>query len=121
MAKIQTEQSYRAALQRISELLPLTGDAVPRDDPHQLELELLTDLVDEYETAHYPVEKPSLPGTIRLRMYEQNLTQTKVAELIGVSASRMSEILAGKTDPTFATAQRISRCLHIPASVVLGV
>lgn len=121
MAKIQNEQAYRAALHRIDELLPLTGDEVPRDDPRQLELEILTDLVYEYEAVHYPVERPTLPAAIRLRMYEQNLTQTKVAEMIGVSTSRMSEILTGKTDPTFSTARRICQDLHIPAAVVLGV
>lgn len=66
MAKIQNEQAYRAALHRIDELFPLTGDEVPRNDPHQLELEMLTDLVYEYEAVHYPVERPTLPAAVVL-------------------------------------------------------
>ena len=77
MAKIQTEKAYSAALKRIDELLPLTGDDVPRDDPNQLELEILTDLVYEYEEEHYPIGTPTLVDAIKLRMYEWGLTQNK--------------------------------------------
>ena len=39
MAQIKSEAAYRAALKRIDELLPLTGDDVPADDPNMLEKE----------------------------------------------------------------------------------
>ena len=39
MAQIKSEAAYRAALKRIDELLPLTGDDVPADDPNMLEME----------------------------------------------------------------------------------
>ncbi len=49
MAQIKSEVAYRAALKRIDELLPLTGDDVPEDDPNMLELDMLSDMVEEYE------------------------------------------------------------------------
>ena len=53
MAQIKNEQAYRAALKRIDELLPLTGDDVPRDDVNVLELDMLSDMVEVYEEIHY--------------------------------------------------------------------
>lgn len=49
MAQIKSEAAYRAALKRIDELLPLTGDDVPADDPNMLEMDMLCDMVEEYE------------------------------------------------------------------------
>ncbi len=87
MAQIKSEAAYRAALKRIDELLPLTGDNVPEDDPNMLELDMLSDMVEEYEDVHYPIGKPELPDIIKLRMYERNLTQNSVAQLLGISAT----------------------------------
>ena len=49
MALIKTEKELRAILARIDELVPLTGEEVAEDDPKNLELNLLCELVAEYE------------------------------------------------------------------------
>ena len=49
MALIKTEKELRAVLARIDELVPLTGEGVAEDDPKNLELNLLCELVAEYE------------------------------------------------------------------------
>ena len=49
MALIKTEKELRAILARIDELVPLTGEGVAEDDPKNLELNLLCELVAEYE------------------------------------------------------------------------
>ena len=49
MALIKTEKELRAILTRIDELVPLTGEDVAEDDPKNLELNLLCELVAEYE------------------------------------------------------------------------
>lgn len=41
MAKIQNETAYRAAMERIEELLPLTDDNTPLTDKNLIELDLL--------------------------------------------------------------------------------
>lgn len=121
MAQIKSEAAYRAALKRIDELLPLTGDDVPEDDPNMLELDMLSDMVEEYEDIHYPIGKPELTDIIRLRMYELNLTQAAVAAMLGISAPRMSEIMHGKIEPSLSLARTISQKLNINADIVLGV
>ncbi len=75
-AQIKTEKEYEAAMARIEELLPLTwGDGVPEDSPENLELNLLSELVADYEDVHYPIGKPSLIAVLKLRMYEMGLNQ----------------------------------------------
>lgn len=121
MTRIETEKQYQAAMARIEELLPLVTEETPEDDIHSVELVLLSNLVADYDDAHYPVEAPSLVNVLRLRMYEMKLTQKSMAELIGISASRLNEILTGKREPTLQIARAICIKLSIDAAIVLGV
>lgn len=59
MALIKTEKELRAILARIDELVPLTGEGVAEDDPKNLELNLLCELVAEYEDENVVLEDPS--------------------------------------------------------------
>ena len=121
MTRIESEKQYQAAMARIEELLPLVTEDTPEDDIHSVELVLLSNLVADYDNAHYPIEAPSLISVLRLRMYEMNLTQKAMAELIGISASRLNEILSGKREPTLQIARAICINLSIDAAIVLGV
>ena len=121
MTRIETEKQYEVAMARIEELLPLVTEDTPEDDMNSVELVLLSNLVADYDDSHYAVEAPSLINVLRLRMYERNLTQKAMAELIGISASRLNEILTGKREPTLQTARAICINLSIDAAIVLGV
>ena len=115
MVKIKTEKQYKAACARIEELLKVVNNDTPMDDPNYWELDLISDLVADYENEHFPVESPSLVDVIKLRMYEMGLTQNKLSELLNVSPSRVSEYLSGKCEPTLKVAREISRKLNIDA------
>ena len=121
MAQIKNEEAYRAALKRIDELLPLVNDNTPSTDKKYLELDMLSDMVEEYEDIHYPIGKPSLVDIMKLRMYEMGLTQKKMSEMLQISASTLSELISGKREPTFQLARTISTQLNIDPAVVLGV
>lgn len=118
---IKSEKEYKAIMQRIDELLKVVDDDTSTNNKDYIELLLLSDLIADYEDAHYPIDTPSLADVIRLRMYEMNLTQVAVSELIGVSPSRVSEYLTGKSEPTLKVARIISKKLNITPDVVLGV
>ena len=79
MAQIKSEAAYRAAMKRIDELLKVVNDSTPADDPNYLELDMISDMVEEYEDVHYPISKPTLIDVIKLRLYEMGITQTKLA------------------------------------------
>lgn len=65
---IRSEQDHAAALARIELLM----DAVP-DTPEAEELDLLADLVEHYETRHFPIAKPTPLDAIRFRMEQAGL------------------------------------------------
>jgi len=121
MAQIKSEAAYRAAMKRIEELLPLVNDNTPVDDPNYLELDMISDLVEEYEDIHYPIGKPTLIDVVKLRLYEMRITQSKLAEMLGLSNARVSEILNGKSEPSLKIGRELSRQLNIDPAVVLGV
>ena len=54
-------------------------------------------------------------------MYEMGLNQLALSGLLGISTSRVSEVLSGKKQPTLAQAREISRRLNIDPAIVLGV
>ena len=120
MAKIKTEIQYHAACKRIEELLEVVGNNTPSDNKEYIELDLISELVADYEKEHIPVAPPSLVEVMKLRMYEMGLTQTKLSQLLGVSPSRVSEYISGKSEPTLKTAREISKKLNIDANIVLG-
>jgi HTH-type transcriptional regulator/antitoxin HigA len=48
------------------------------------------------------------------------LTQKALAELLGVSPSRVNEYLTGKSEPTLKVACTINTQLSIDANIILG-
>ena len=121
MAMIQNQIAYKATMARIEELLPLVDDNTPANDRNLIELDLLSALIEEYEDVHYPIGNPSLVDVIKLRMYEMGLTQTSLAHLLGVSKSRISDYLNGRSEPTLQIARNISQKLNIDANIALGI
>jgi len=120
MARIKREIQYGKAVQRIEELLQVVGNDTSEDDKYFVELDLLSDLVAEYEEQYYPVSKPTLIEIIRLRMAELGISQKKLAGMLQVSPSRVSEYLSGKSEPTLKVARRLRSELGIDADIILG-
>jgi len=121
MRKIETKEEYKAVCNRIEELLSVVNNHTPTDDKNFIELDLLSDLVADYEELNEPVKPPTLVEAIKLRMYERSLNQKRLSELLGVSTSRVSEYLTGKSEPPLKIARDISRKLDIDPVIVLGV
>ena len=121
MTSIQTEKQYNAAMSRIEELLRIVDEDTPEDNQDNIELVLLSNLVADYEDIHYPIKKPSLIDVLKLRMYEKQLSQKALANLLNISPSKISEILSGKSEPTLKQARQISSTLDIAPAVVLGL
>jgi HTH-type transcriptional regulator/antitoxin HigA len=120
MAKISTEIQYEKALERVDELLREVDNQTPENDKNYVELDLLSDLVAEYEEKYFPIEKPSLSDIIRLRMAELKISQKKLATILNVSPSRISEYLNGKSEPTLKIARLLRDELKIDADIILG-
>jgi len=118
---IETEKQYNVILERIEELLKDSDNIENQNAKGYVELNILSNLIANYEEQNYPVKKPSLTEVVKLRMVELGLNQKRLSELLGVSTSRVSEYLTGKSEPTLKVAREISKKLSIEPSIVLGV
>ncbi len=118
---IKSEKVYNAILERIEELLSNPDNVENPDAKGYVELNLLSDLVADYEEKYHAIMTPTLAEAIRFRMQERGLSQKSLSEYLGVSTSRVSEYLNGKSEPTLKIVREISRKLDIEASIVLGV
>lgn len=54
-------------------------------------------------------------------MYEWGLTQKKVAEMLNISTSKMSEIINGKTEPSLSLGKVMCQKLNIEPEIMLGI
>ena len=55
------------------------------------------------------------------KTFRGGTTHSNLTQLLGISPSRVSEYLSGKSEPTLKIGREISRKLHIDANIVLGV
>lgn len=118
---IQTEKEYNAITERIEALLQDPENIENKEAQGYIELNILSNLVADYEEVHYAVKKPTLIETIKLRMHERGLNQKRLSETLGISTSRVNEYLSGKSEPTLKIARDISKKLDIDPIIVLGV
>ena len=116
-----TRQQYEFALARIEELLPLVDDQVAAADRNAVELALLSEFVIEYESLHFPIEKPTIAELIDLALEEKKMTQKELAKEIGVSPSRINDFITGRAEPSLKIAKRLCVSLGITASAMLGL
>ena len=121
MTRITNKEQYDWAVARVEELLPLADDNTPRTDPNSIELELLSNLVADYSENNFSIGKPALGDVIKLRMAELGITQSKLAEIMGLSPSRISDYITGKSEPTLKVARDLALKLDIAPAVMLGV
>ena len=118
--KINNEEEYYKAVDKIEDLLKIVGNNTNPNDPNFIELDRLSDLVADYEEEHFPIPRPSLQEVIELRMFERKLNQKSLAELLGTNASRVSEYLKGKREITLGIAKSLYKKLNIDPEIILG-
>lgn len=112
---IKTEIEYDDALAHVYELMQsdiVEGSAISD------ELEILSLLIKEYESVHYPVSYPNPIEAIKFRMEQMNLSENELSALLG-TRSRKSEILSGKRKLSLSMIRKLTDILHIPAEVLI--
>lgn len=67
-----------------------------------------------------PRKKPqSIAEIVELKMFENKMTQAKLAEELGLGKSKISEILAGKRKPDAPFLKGLHKALKIDANFLL--
>ena len=111
---IQTEAEYQTGMARLEQLLT----ANPRNFA---EMETLGAALDAYENenGHAPVPPDSLIFRIERYMLENKLQKQELAALLGISNSRLSEVLNGKRAVNLDLARRLHLKLGMEAEFIL--
>lgn len=116
-----SEIQYKYAEKRVAELLKVVNDTTLPSSPESIELSIMGDVVEEYEKRHYPMEKLTVAEVIKQGLKAKGMIQRELAEALGMSTSRISDYVKGKSEPTLATAGKICRLLGILPSAMLNV
>ena len=87
---IKTKKNYDKALERVEIIFDPAPNSTEGD-----EAEILSLLIENYESKNHPIESPDPIEPIKFRMEEINLQQKNIVGIIG-GKSRGSEILNKK-------------------------
>jgi len=112
---IKTEQELDTALARVYSLMQM--DLVSDSDEYN-ELEVLSILIEKYESEHYPIAPTDPIEAIKFRMEQTNMSKKDLAKILKYE-SRVSEIFSGKRKLTLDMVKRLYNDLGIPAQSLL--
>ncbi|MCR4328281.1 MAG: ImmA/IrrE family metallo-endopeptidase [Patescibacteria group bacterium] len=112
---IKNQKDYEEALKLIEGLMNRSPD--PNSD-EGAQLELLSVLIEDYESRQFPSALPSPVEAIRFRMEQSDLKPVDLVPYLG-SRSRVSEILSGKRQLTLDMVRALSTGLGIPEKVLV--
>jgi HTH-type transcriptional regulator/antitoxin HigA len=110
---IKTETEYNQALERLEEIFDAKLGTAEGD-----ELEVLSILIDKYESEHHAIDLPDPIEAIKFRMEQLGLQQKDLVEIIGFK-SRVSEIMNYKRKLTLEMIRSIHKKLNIPTNVLV--
>ena len=116
-----SELQYKYAQRRVDDLLESVTEMTLPTAPENLELSIMSGVVEEYETCHYPIEKLTVAEVIKQGLKAKGMTQKELAKAVGLSTSRISDFTNGKSEPTLATAGEICRVLNIVPAAMLSL
>ncbi len=119
MGKSITHKEYVKANLRLEELIDIVDDNTPTDNPLAKEFLEITDIIEQYEEIHFPIDLPTLQEMIELRMFEMGLKRKDLATLLNTSASRISDYLNGKREITLNVAKALHQKLNIDSDIIL--
>ncbi|MBS1664800.1 MAG: helix-turn-helix domain-containing protein [Bacteroidetes bacterium] len=116
---IKTEVQYKRAMDEILTLMNKGEDNLSKSQSDKLRS--LAKAAQAYEKSVYTIEPPTtLEGMIEFKMYERRLKQKELAKLMGLSESKLSQVLTGKRPPDVAFLKAAHQKLGIDASFLLN-
>jgi HTH-type transcriptional regulator/antitoxin HigA len=123
--KIKDRKEYDEVMKRIEKLLQKTTKSGSFDELPAKEvdsLKKLSVLAEQYEDSIplMPIKTPTtLTEMIRFKMFEMNLRQKQLAKVLGISETRISELLTGKRKINIELAKKLHSKLKIDAHFIL--
>lgn len=115
-------RDYRGSLEIIIARGTKLGDMELLSEEEKNEYIQLSRAVAEYEAAYHPLPgkvSTLLTDTIREKMEEIGVNQKQAAKLLGISESRVSDLLNGRRKLNMNIAKRLRDNFGIPADFIL--
>lgn len=122
-----SEKEYNESRAKMEDIISRgteLGDMELLCDEDKAEYTRLVGLVDEYENAYYPLPGYSstlLTDAIKEKMVEKGVNQRQTAKLLGISESRVSDLLSGKRKLNLNIAKRLRDNLGLSADFILDM
>lgn len=113
-------KEYNIRNQRLEEILKMLSTEGHLSNDLSSELDFLSEEIADYEDENYPFKADTLKEMIELRMFQRKLKQKDVAQILGTTPSRISEILNGKRNLTIELARGLHQKLNIDAELILS-
>lgn len=110
---VRTEQDYEDALDEIGRLMS-ARPGTPAGD----HLDVLSTLVEAYESERYPIEAPDPIALIEFAMEQRRATRADLEEIIG-PRGRVSEVLTRKRPLTLAMIRKLNEQWGLPTDVLV--
>lgn len=123
--KINSDSQYREYKEAMEELIlkgTKLGDMELLSESDKNEFIRLTDAIYEWESAYHPLPgkvSTLITDAIKRKMVEENLNQNEAAKILGVSKSRISELLSGRRSLNLNLVKRLRDNFGIPADFIL--
>ncbi|MFC2086037.1 type II toxin-antitoxin system HigA family antitoxin [Bacteroidota bacterium] len=111
---IKTDEQLDEALAEIGVLLDLDDTTPEQED----KIELLSLVIEAYESKRFQFEKPDPVDMIEFAMDQHNLRQRDLIPILG-SRSRVSEILTRKRRLTLKMMRALHSEYHIPLELLV--
>lgn len=123
--KISSDSQYREYKKEMEVLIQKgtkLGDMELLSEAEKEEFIRLTDAIYEWEAAYHPLPgkvSTIITDAIKERMEAENIKQKEAAKKLGVSESRISELLSGKRSLNLNLVKRLRDNFGISADFIL--
>ena len=122
--KISTGAQYEKALKEIEFFMNAFSDG--ENAANDSKISALTKAIEEYEDHHVVmpmplvIQKPeTLPEVIELKMFERKMKRKDMAKLLGITDTRLSEVMHGKRKINMDLAKRLYTTLGVDPKFIL--
>lgn len=122
---IKNEKEYKITTDKIELLLQKAtknggfDKLTPNENKKLNELSLL---VSKYEKEHYSIPMPkTIDGILELKMFETKMKQKEMAKLLGITETKLSEIIHHKRKPSVSFLSAMHKRLKIDGNLLLEI
>jgi antitoxin component HigA of HigAB toxin-antitoxin module len=119
--QIKSKREYHQTMIQVYDLMNKGEHSLSEDELSKLSV--MAEVAEKYENEVLGLgvlkTPKTIPEMVELKMFEQKISQTTLAEKLGFSPSKVSEILSGKRKPDVPFLKGIYEQLQIDADFLL--